>query len=194
MQLIINNKPKKDQKKCLVIRYGAWGDAVFITPALRQLHKDDYHITLNCTERTYDILKTDKHIDSFLLQETGLVPVEKLDVYWKQISKKFDKVVNFTGSLEQNLIMSPQDKLYYKSKEEIHKVCNILTPVVILDMCRASIKFSNYQEADKDLEDEKFAAKYGYLKQVEWDDYPDSEFLIEELYPYIGCQWNTRVD
>ena len=111
-------------KTACIVRYGAFGDAVFITPVIRALKRDGYHVTLNCTEKTYDVLKHDPNIDNFHVQKTGDVPVEKLQEYWAEQAKKYDRYINLSGSIEGQLLVHPGQPEYGWSKAALHEKCN----------------------------------------------------------------------
>lgn len=124
MLLLMKRKPGKNQKRLCIVRYGAWGDAVILSPVFKKYNADGWHITLNCTEKCYNILRTNPYIDSFLYQESNEVPIEGLEEHWKKLEKQFDKVINFTGSIENKLLISPSQKEYTLDREELHKRCN----------------------------------------------------------------------
>jgi ADP-heptose:LPS heptosyltransferase len=115
---------KEGQKNACVVRYGAWGDAVLITPVLRQLAEDGYHVTLNCTERVYEILQYSPYVHRIVFQATNEIPAEKLVEYWDQLSKQFDRFINLSGSIENALLKAPPQEEYLWPKERRHEVCN----------------------------------------------------------------------
>lgn len=115
---------QEGQKTACVVRYGAWGDAILVNPVLRQLKKDGFYVVLNCTEKTFEILKRDPNVDLFAVQKTNEVPVEKLDEYYKELSDLYDKFVNLNGSIEMELLKAPFQPEYYAPKEERHQLCN----------------------------------------------------------------------
>jgi SAM-dependent methyltransferase len=59
---------KKAAKECLVIRYGALGDAIWMTPVLRQLKADGWYVVYNTTEYSAQVLRECPYIDEFLIQ------------------------------------------------------------------------------------------------------------------------------
>jgi ADP-heptose:LPS heptosyltransferase len=124
MIFAVRNKQKDKQKRLCIVRYGAWGDAIMLSPVLPYFKKDGWHITLNCTEKTYEILKTDPNIDSYLIQESNEVKIEDLKEHWKKLEQHFDKLLNFTGSIEKALLVAPNQKEYYWTKEQLHERCN----------------------------------------------------------------------
>lgn len=186
MKIIQVKNRREGQKNACVVRYGAWGDAVLITPVLRQLRKDDYHITMNCTERCYDILKSNPHIDRFLLQETNEIPVEKLQEHWDNIKPTFDKFINLSGSIEGYLLKTPSQPEYTWTKEERHKYCD-------KNYMDHTMKIAGYPDMKGELPElhftkgeEKFAKKIrkknkGFLVVVSM-----SGSSIHKVYPWMG--------
>jgi ADP-heptose:LPS heptosyltransferase/predicted SAM-dependent methyltransferase len=118
-------RKKKAKKECLIIRYGALGDAVWVTPALKQLKKQGYYIVYNCTEYSAQVLRENPYIDKFLFQDTDVVPNKELAPYWQEIGKSFDKVINFCESVEGSLLkMEGTDEFNWSHKRR-HRECNV---------------------------------------------------------------------
>lgn len=115
---------RKGPKEALVMRYGAIGDMVMITPVVRQLKKDGYHIVLNCSEYATQVLKENPYIDEFIVQQKDVIPNDMLDEYWAEISKGFDKVVNLTGTIEQDLLKVQGKEEFNWSHKKRKKECN----------------------------------------------------------------------
>lgn len=66
------------QKKALVIRLGAYGDMLIITPLLRKLKKDNYEVIVLTSERGEEILRKNPNVDKFILQKSSM-PNAKCD-------------------------------------------------------------------------------------------------------------------
>jgi ADP-heptose:LPS heptosyltransferase len=102
-------------KKCLVIRHGALGDAIMASVVLPYIHEDGYEITFMTNDRGRTVLENNPYIKHWIMHEDGSVPMSKLEDYWKNKGSKFDKVVNLTGVVENDLLFAyPQDK-YFKT-------------------------------------------------------------------------------
>lgn len=93
-----------DRKKALVIRYGGIGDAIIATPVLRALKEEGYHVTFNTSDNGMEICKHNPNVDRFIYQAMDEVPNANLDVYWKALSKGYDRVVNLSGTIEEALL------------------------------------------------------------------------------------------
>lgn len=101
-----------NNKKALVIRYGAFGDMVIATPLFKKLKEDGYRVTLHCTPRGVPVIRNNPHIDEIWLQPEGVIPVNELDYHWEKISKGFDKVVNLSETLETKFLFASTQKEY----------------------------------------------------------------------------------
>lgn len=96
-------------KRCLVIRYGALGDAIITSSILPGLKKQGYYITYNTDDRGRDILAHDPHIDEFWYQGKDFVPNVQLGPYWDTIRMegRYDKIINLCESIEGALLTLP---------------------------------------------------------------------------------------
>lgn len=95
------------QKRALVIRMGAIGDAIVTAAIFPGLKAQGFHLTVNCKPSTYEVLKHDPHIDEWLIQENDFVPNEMLGPYWAALGERFDRVVNLSESVEGLLLTLP---------------------------------------------------------------------------------------
>ena len=111
-------------KEALVIRYGAFGDSIMSTPVVRQLKKDGYYVVYNCSPNGAPVLKENPYIDEFIIQEKDVIPNHDLDEYWAEISKGFDKVVNLTATIEQELLKVQGRREFDWSHKKRRKECN----------------------------------------------------------------------
>lgn len=121
--------PSTDQKRALVVRYGAFGDQIIMSSVLPGLKKQDYHITVNCDARGYPVLKNDPHIDEFIVQDRGQVPNEDLGDYLEALSERYDRIVNLSESIEKSLLAMEGTTLWsldYKARRNVVGKINYL--------------------------------------------------------------------
>lgn len=111
-------------KTVIVHRFGAIGDFIIITPLLRALKEDGYHVTLNCNKRGMEILRGNPNIDAFREHDTSKEPGKELDEYLAKVDKDYDKVVNLCESIEGSLARVPWRKDFHVSADQRHKECN----------------------------------------------------------------------
>lgn len=110
-------------KKALVIRLGALGDAVMITPLLRLLKEDGYHVTVNCKKYSENVLRHNPYIDKFLLHDES-IPNEKLDEHWAAIGTGYDRIINLSESIERGLLAVEGRPEFVLPHEERHSLYN----------------------------------------------------------------------
>ena len=101
--------------KALVIRYGAIGDHIMMTPVYRELKQLGYYVIANVSERGIDVLKNNPHIDEFISHKRNSVPNEELDAYWDKLVQKVrpDYYRNFTESVEVDVLFHQKNEKYY---------------------------------------------------------------------------------
>ncbi len=73
------------------------------------LKADGYETTAHVSQRGIDVLKHNPHVDKIIEYEHDSVPWDKLDEYWSDLSKGYDKFINLSGSLEDGLTVSDLD-------------------------------------------------------------------------------------
>jgi SAM-dependent methyltransferase len=105
-------KSQANQKKVLVIRYGAFGDLVIATPLFKRLKEDGYHVTLNCTHRADPVVKNNPNVDEIWYQPEGVTPIRELDYHWDRMSRGFDKVINLSETCETKFLFASTQKEY----------------------------------------------------------------------------------
>lgn len=90
----------KPVKTCAVVRYGAFGDLLMASSIFPALKDQGYHLTLYTVPRGYQVVEHDPHIDRVVLQDPDQVPNHALSDFWRYISRKYDKFVNLSESVE----------------------------------------------------------------------------------------------
>ena len=73
------------------------------------LKADGYHVTAHLSQRGIDVFKHNPHIDKIIEYEHDSVSWDKIDEYWSDLSKGYDKFINLSGSLEEGLTIPDFD-------------------------------------------------------------------------------------
>jgi len=99
-------KPVDGRKKVLLIRYGAIGDHLMVSPLIQHYHDEGWHITYNVSENGEKIYEGDPRIDDLMVQQMALISSKRtdLDAYWKKLEKDYDKVVSLIECVEGDLL------------------------------------------------------------------------------------------
>ena len=121
MALWVDNTEQalKKNKIALLVRYGAYGDMIIITPVIQRLKDLGYYIILNTSKRGLEVFKHDDRIDEFIEHKTD-VPLDALSDYWDEMKKevKHDLFINFSESIECNVALHPRCPVYIYPKQE----------------------------------------------------------------------------
>ena len=179
-------------KTVLLIRLGAIGDCVIITPVIQKLYEQGYEIILNTGKRGMNVFKHDPRITRFIEHDED-IPIAEVSKHWETLKEevKPDKFINFTESIECNVALHPTQPLYIYPKEERRAVCNrnyydVTAKWAGLDNCdkRPSLYFTDEEEgkAKSYLKKGKFNILWalsgsGKNKVYPWTDYVMGEIL-----------------
>jgi len=95
---------KKKRKTALVIRTGAYGDNIILTPVFRELKKQGYYVICHTGDRGIEVLKGNPHIDEYVKYENEGEDNPDAMKQWRELEEKIkpDWCVNFSESIEVN--------------------------------------------------------------------------------------------
>lgn len=112
------------KKRVYLIRYGAYGDHLHMSPVLRAFKEEGWHVTFEYNFKGAQIHTYNPNIDVHVPREPekGLYeqdPKAKYQHYkrLKKIEGAYDRLVDFGGSLEHSLIASEKDPEYFMPKD-----------------------------------------------------------------------------
>jgi ADP-heptose:LPS heptosyltransferase len=117
-------KEPKPAKTACVVRYGGFGDQLQAANILPELKRQGYHVTFMTTPKGQDILKHDPHIDAFFIQDPDQVPNHELGKFWGAQSRRFDKFINLSESVEGTLLAQPGRMIHIWPDSVRRKVLN----------------------------------------------------------------------
>lgn len=116
---------EKPRKTACVVRYGGIGDMIQVAACLPGLKAQGYHVTLMTTPEGQKILQHDPHIDDWWIQDKDQVPNNELPAYWREVGKRFSKMVMLSESIEGSLLAYPGRVQYEWPQAALHKVMNV---------------------------------------------------------------------
>ena len=79
-------------KTACVLRWGAIGDAIMVTPVYRLLKEEGYHVTAHVENQGKEVLKNNPYIDKVIIHEKGSTPIKDLGKYWASTCKGLRQV------------------------------------------------------------------------------------------------------
>jgi ADP-heptose:LPS heptosyltransferase len=121
---IVVEERKSTKPRACVCRYGALGDAIIMTPLVRQLFEDGYEVTLNITTYCTTIFENSPYVSNIVIQEKDAIPNHELGKYWEFWKPKYDKYINLSESLEGDLLQVEGRRSYFTHQAFRHKNCN----------------------------------------------------------------------
>jgi ADP-heptose:LPS heptosyltransferase/SAM-dependent methyltransferase len=98
---------ERPAKTVCVSRFGGFGDMLQAANILPALKRAGYHVTVNTTPAGQNILRHDPHVDDWLIQDNDQVPNHELVDFWEALSRRFDKFVQLSESVEGTLLALP---------------------------------------------------------------------------------------
>lgn len=112
--------------RILIVRIGALGDALIITPLVRYLKEEGNEIYLMGSKSTEIIFKHNPYVDKFLFYKKDSIPTEFLGRFIEETAKAYecDKIIDLSGSIENKLLFHPLQPQYNFPKEERIKLAN----------------------------------------------------------------------
>ncbi|HDZ13368.1 hypothetical protein LCGC14_0643820 [marine sediment metagenome] len=192
-------RTKKTEKEALVIRYGALGDTIWVTPALLQLKKEGYHVVMNVTAKGAEVLKNNPNIDEFIIHsDHRFIPYEELEEYWHGMGRSFEKVINLTKSCEGHLIKVEGSREANWSKKMRHAECNYNFQDRVMELagypdakgCLPELYFSDIEEALAknfvNAHKDKFVILWSLSGSGFHKTWPWSEYVAGELCNQFG--------
>lgn len=117
-------KNPKPEKTALVVRYGAFGDVAMASSVIAGLKQQGFHITVHCSLPGSDVLTHDPHIDEMILFGVDQVPNGDLGSFWTYQTKRYDRFVNLSESVEGTFLAIPGRALYSVTPAARHAVMN----------------------------------------------------------------------
>ena len=106
--------------RCLVIRHAALGDGLQASCILPYLHRDGYEIDFLANERCRNVLENNPYISKFINHEDHWDEDddESLGDYWDRMGEGYDKVVNCTGIVENEMLfVYPSDEYFLTMRQ-----------------------------------------------------------------------------
>jgi len=179
-------------KTALIIRYGAYGDGIIITPAVKRLKEMGYHTVLHGSERMKDVFENNPYLDEFIMHDKNMSR-EDLPDHWEMLKESLgpdDKFINFSESIECNVALHPINPSYNYTKKERFDLCNInyydaTEKWAGLEGCQKlpELYFTSLedQEAKKHLKGDHINILWQLSGSARQKVYPWSDYVIGEL-------------
>lgn len=104
-------EPRPD-KKAAVVRYGAFGDALWASSLFPALKAQGYHVTVYTQEAGEEALRHDPHVDRIIVHSEYLLPATDMQIYWLHERPKYDRWINLVHTVEATMLPALQDPAF----------------------------------------------------------------------------------
>lgn len=93
--------------RILIIRIGAFGDALIVTPLVRHLASKGHEIVFLGSEQSEQVLRENPHVSKFVLHERDSIANDKLGEYFDRVRVEHgcDKLIDLCESIEVRLAL-----------------------------------------------------------------------------------------
>ena len=111
--------------KALIIRLGAIGDHLILTPVIKRLKELGYYVIFNTNKRGKEVYENNPNVDEYIDHDEKM-PVDDLPDHWEKLKEEIkpDLFLNFSESLECNVALHPIQPEYNYTKKERFDLCN----------------------------------------------------------------------
>jgi ADP-heptose:LPS heptosyltransferase len=157
---------------------------VMLTPVLRSLKSEGWHITLFTHKSAYEVVKHNPNIDAVEFYQN---PENDKEPQWAQveaIQDKYDKVINLSGHIEEKLLVVPGKRGWDWSHEKRHAACDLnyvqnqLTIIEHpLDSTACELHFTPLEHSEAKRFMKKFSGKFVIMWSL-------TGSAFHKVYPY----------
>ncbi len=114
--------------RVLIVRLGAFGDCLIVTPLIRHLKEiQKFEVYVLTSEgQGKQIFEGNTLIDKIIYHVKDSIPNDKLSEYFESVKDAYecDKVIDLCESIECRLALHPIDPRYKFTKPELMEICN----------------------------------------------------------------------
>ena len=94
-------------KTACVCRFGGFGDMLQSALVFPRLREQGFRVTVMTTPRGQDVIRHDPHVDDWYIVDQDQIPNEELPAFWHEQSRRFDRFINLSESIEGYLLALP---------------------------------------------------------------------------------------
>jgi ADP-heptose:LPS heptosyltransferase len=120
---VVPYQKRSPEKRACIVRYGALGDMVMITPLIRRLAEDGYEVTMNITPYAAPLLDNNPYVANIVFQEREAIPNKDLGEYWAEWKGDYEKYINLSESIEGRLLKVEGRRDFFTTKAWREDTC-----------------------------------------------------------------------
>lgn len=111
-------------KRCIVMRYGGFGDVLVAQATFPQLKAQGYHLTVYTGPKGEEVLRHDPHIDRIVSHDITLATQGQMRDLTDYLRTRCAKLVNFSETFENLLLASPRRNNFWWPHQMRHHYMN----------------------------------------------------------------------
>lgn len=98
---------------------------IIMSPVLRLLKEEGYEVTVNCHKKSTVMILHNPNVDKIMVHDEA-IPNKQLPKHWEDLSKKYDRFINLSESLEKGLLPAEgKHEEYTWPHEKRHEKFNV---------------------------------------------------------------------
>lgn len=110
-------------KRAAVVRYGAYGDALWASSVLPALKDEGYHVTVYTQEQGAEVLRHDPHIDRMIVCAPYILPPTDMIATWQWERVKYHRWINLIHSVEGRMLPTDVDVMFHQPDSVRRALC-----------------------------------------------------------------------
>lgn len=111
-------------RRCIVMRYGGFGDVLVAASTFPHLKAEGWHITVYTGEKGGELLRHDPHVDRVVEHDVRLMGNVQLRQLADYLRSRCARFVSFSHTFEGLLLASPSSSSYWWPHEMRHRYMN----------------------------------------------------------------------
>lgn len=115
---------KKPAKTAAIVRPGNFGDAIWAVSVAHQLKLQGYHVTAYVETFGEQVVRHEPDIDQVICVNRAAVPETEWGQMWESESKRYDRWINLTQTVEVQLLSVPNSLNYHFPDATRRAQCN----------------------------------------------------------------------
>lgn len=120
--------PARPPMSAAVVRPGGrdlgYGDAIWTSSVIAQLHGMGYHVTVYTDTAGEEALRHDPHVGRFIVDSYLMVGSDDIPKYWEHEMGRYDRWINLCQAVETNLLIAPAQLSSLWPTAARHARCN----------------------------------------------------------------------
>ena len=112
-RVILDGREEIPEKSVMICRFGATGDMIMLTPALRAFKEQGYKVFLNTVPDGYEALRYNPNIDRWYFIQEGALQNHEFPAYVETLRRRYPKVIDLCYNFTSMALFERQHKEFH---------------------------------------------------------------------------------